>query len=121
MAGGQPRDLLKALAVAALVAVPISLVALGFLALVHAATDLLWSGLPETLGFSGGAWWWVLLVPTVGGTLAGLAVRHLPGGGGHDPISGFSAGPVEPTAIVGVVSAALATLAFGAVLGPEAR
>lgn len=120
MAGGQPRDLLKALAVAALVAVPISLVALGFLALVHAATDLLWSGLPETLGFSGGAWWWVLLVPTVGGTLAGLAVRHLPGGGGHDPISGFSAGPVEPTAIVGVVSAALATLAFGAVLGPEA-
>ena len=117
---GQPRELLRSLAVAAAIAVPISLVALGFLALVGAATDLLWSDLPATLGIEPSSWWWVLLVPTVGGALAGLAVRRLPGGGGHDPIHGFSAGPVEPSAIAGVALAALATLAFGAVLGPEA-
>lgn len=116
----QPRDLLRALAVAALIAVPVSLVALGFLALVHAATDLLWSQLPDRAGFRADSWWWVLLVPTTGGMLAGLAVRRLPGGGGHDPVHGFTAGPVQPNAIGGVVLAALATLAFGAVLGPEA-
>lgn len=120
MTEARPQDLLRALAVASLVAVPISLAALGFIALVDALTDLLWSDLPEALGFADAPWWWVLLIPTIGGTLAGLAVRKLPGNGGHDPIAGFSAGQVSPNAIPGVVLAALATLAFGAVLGPEA-
>ncbi len=116
----QGADLLRALGVASAVAIPISLVALAFLALVEQATTWLWSDIPTAAGFAPDSWWWVLLIPTVGGVLAGLAVRHLPGGGGHDPINGFSAKPVAPDAIPGVVLAALASLAFGAVVGPEA-
>ncbi len=114
------RDLVRALGIAAVVAIPISLVALAFLALVEQLTNWLWSDIPTAAGFAADSWWWVLLIPTIGGVLAGLAVRHLPGGGGHDPINGFSAKPVAPDAIPGVVLAALASLAFGAVIGPEA-
>lgn len=114
------RELLRALVVAAGVGLPVSLAAFGFLALTPAIETVLWTTIPESLGFSGTAWWWILLVPTVGGLLAGLAVRHLPGGGGHEPIKGFTPDPVLPRAIPGVVLAALASLSFGAVLGPEA-
>jgi H+/Cl- antiporter ClcA len=114
------RELLRALVVAAGVGLPVSLAAFGFLALTPAIETVLWTTIPENLGFSGTAWWWILLVPTVGGLLAGLVVRHLPGGGGHEPIKGFTPDPVLPRAIPGVVLAALASLSFGAVLGPEA-
>ena len=120
MPEGKGADLGRALGVASAVAVPISLAALAFLALVQQVTDWLWTDIPDAAGFAADAWWWVLLVPTVGGVLAGLAIRHLPGRGGHDPINGFSAKPVAPDAIAGVVLAALASLAFGAVIGPEA-
>lgn len=114
------RQLLRALVVAAAVGLPVSLVAFGFLALTPAVETALWETVPESLGFSASAWWWILLVPTVGGLLAGLAVHYLPGGGGHEPIKGFTPDPVLPRAIPGVVLAALASLSFGAVLGPEA-
>jgi len=117
---GQGRDFGRALGIAAVVAVPISLAALAFLAAVDGLTELIWTDVPDAAGFDGSAWWWVLLVPTVGGAFAGLAVRRLPGQGGHDPVNGFSAGLVQPNAIPGVVLAALASLAFGAVIGPEA-
>lgn len=120
MSESKSTELLRALGVASAVAIPISLVALAFLALVEQLTNWLWSDLPTAAGFAADSWWWVLLIPTIGGVLAGLAIRHLPGGGGHDPINGFSAKPVAPDAIPGVVLAALASLAFGAVIGPEA-
>lgn len=120
MAERQGAVLLRALGIATAVAIPISLISLGFLALVDQLTELLWSDLPAAVGFAPDSWWWVLIVPAVGGLLAGLAIRHLPGRGGHDPINGFSAKPVQPDAIAGVVLAALASLAFGAVVGPEA-
>jgi H+/Cl- antiporter ClcA len=116
----QGADLVRALGVASAVAIPISLVALAFLALVEQVTTGCGAtSRPRPVSLAD-SWWWVLLIPTVGGVLAGLAVRHLPGGGGHDPINGFSAKPVAPDAIPGVVLAALASLAFGAVVGPEA-
>lgn len=116
----RPRDLLHALLVAAAIGIPVSLAALAFLGASHQIGHWLWSDIPAAAGFDQGDWWWVLLVPTVGGLLAGLAVRRLPGNGGHEPLHGFSADPVQPAAIPGVVLAALATLSFGAVLGPEA-
>lgn len=61
----------------------------------------------------------MLLVPTVGGALPGLC-GPAPARQRHDAIDGLSAGPVQPSAIGGVALAALAPLAFGAVLGPEA-
>jgi H+/Cl- antiporter ClcA len=116
----RPRELLHALGVAAAIGIPVSLAALAFLALTHEIAHWLWDAGPDALGFSGEDWWWVLLVPAVGATLAGLAVRRLPGNGGHEPLNGFSAEPVMPKAIPGVLLAAAASLPFGAVLGPEA-
>ena len=50
-----------------------------------------------------------------------LAIRYLPGTGGHEPSEGFkSGGPVPPIELFGIVAAAFATLSLGVVLGPEA-
>jgi H+/Cl- antiporter ClcA len=62
----------------------------------------------------------VIGLPVVGAGLVAVARRALPGDGGHEPLGGIS---VEPTALAagpGVALAALGTLSFGAVLGPEA-
>jgi H+/Cl- antiporter ClcA len=60
-------------------------------------------------------------VLVLGGLIVALAVQHLPGGGGHEPSGGLTVGGgTAPNAIVGVAIAAFGTLAFGAVLGPEA-
>jgi chloride channel protein, CIC family len=115
-----PAALLRSLAVALGVGLPVAAVAFGFLALSRGLEEALWKTLPDQLGFSGADWWWVLVAPTVGGVLSALAVRRLPGGGGHEPIAGFTPDPVLPRAVPGVLLAALASLSFGAVLGPEA-
>ena len=115
-----PRALLRSLVVALAVGLPVAAAAFAFLAVSRALESALWQTIPSSAGFSGADWWWVLLVPTVGGLLSALAVRRLPGGGGHEPIKGFTPDPVLPRAIPGVVFAALASLSFGAVLGPEA-
>ena len=53
--------------------------------------------------------------------LVALAIRYLPGTGGHEPSEGFkSGGPVQPVELFGIVAAAFATLSLGVVLGPEA-
>jgi H+/Cl- antiporter ClcA len=50
-----------------------------------------------------------------------LAIRHLPGTGGHSPADGFKPGGVTPPVeLPGVLLAALGTLCFGVMLGPEA-
>jgi H+/Cl- antiporter ClcA len=55
------------------------------------------------------------------GVAVALAIRHLPGTGGHSPADGFKAGGVTaPIDIPGVLLAAIGTLSFGVVLGPEA-
>jgi H+/Cl- antiporter ClcA len=55
------------------------------------------------------------------GLAVALAIRHLPGTGGHSPADGFKAGGVTaPIDLPGVLLAALGTLSFGVVLGPEA-
>ncbi len=57
----------------------------------------------------------------VGGALTGLAIRYLPGAGGASPAEGFKTHRAPtPAQLPGVILAALATLTFGAVLGPEA-
>src|SRR5439155_12841196 len=49
-----------------------------------------------------------------------LARRFLPGDGGHPPLEGIGGGPVPLANGPGIALAAIGTLAFGAVLGPEA-
>lgn len=116
----QTAEIARALLVALPVGLVASAVAFAFLGAVHALQELIWHTLPQEWGFSAEAWWWLLLIPTLGGVLAGAAVLLLPGNGGHEPIEGFTPDPVQPNAIPSVVLAALASLTFGAVLGPEA-
>src|SRR5262249_55734713 len=45
---------------------------------------------------------------------------RLPGHGGHSPLEGLGAEPIAPIALTSILTAALATLGLGLVLGPEA-
>ncbi len=115
------RDYLRLLVVAAILGVPVSAAAYGFLALVNYLQPQLFTHLPHGLGFGGEPWWWPLPVLAVGGLLTGLAIRYLPGTAGARPAEGFHTHRAPtPAELPGVILAALATLVFGAVLGPEA-
>jgi H+/Cl- antiporter ClcA len=74
------------------------------------------------LGYQKAPIWWPLVPLGVGGLVVGLVVRYLPGRGGHSPADGITTGGGPPNLIElpGIVIAAGASLAFGAVLGPEA-
>jgi H+/Cl- antiporter ClcA len=116
------RPYLLALLLAAILGIPISAVAYGFLAAVTKIQEFLFDDLPND-AFSGGvpAWWpvpWLVLC----GLLTGLTIRYLPGNGGHSPAFGFhtGGGPPIDMELPGIVLAALTTLSLGAVLGPEA-
>jgi H+/Cl- antiporter ClcA len=111
---------LRLLAQAAILGVPISAAAFGFLALVSYLQKEIFTYLPHRLGFAAEPVWWPLPVLAVGGVLAGLAIRYLPGDGGPSPAGGFAihAAP-SPAQLPGVICAALATLVFGAVVGPD--
>ncbi len=115
------RSYVVLLVMAALIGVPVSAAAFGFLALVAELQPILYTDLPEALGFHGTPPWWPLPLLAVAGLLVGLTVRYLPGSGGHEPSGGFKAdaGAPTPVELPGIFFAALVTLAFGAVLGPE--
>ena len=114
------RGYVVLLVIAALLGVPVSLLAYGFLALSDKLQPLLYTDLPSGLGFHGTPPWWPLPLLAIGGLLVALCIRYLPGRGGHEPTGGFAASGVPGLAdLPGIVCAALATLAFGAVLGPE--
>ena len=115
------RSYLQLLVIAAIFGVPVSAAAYGFLALVSGLQQEVFTHLPHGLGFSSEPVWWPLPVLAVGGVLTGLAIRYLPGNGGASPADGFKVHrPPTPAQLPGVILAALATLIFGAVLGPEA-
>ena len=116
------RAYIVALIFAAILGIPISAAAYGFLALVSWLQHYLFQDLPDQLiGGTTPAWWpipWLVLC----GLLTSLTIRYLPGNSGHSPALGFKTGGGPPTApeLVGVILAALTTLSLGAVLGPEA-
>jgi len=116
------KPYIAALVLAALLGVPISAIAYGFLALVATIQRYIFDGLPnQVLGGPAPAWWplpWLVLC----GLLTALTIRYLPGTGGHSPAFGFKTGGGPPNGreLVGIILAALTTLSLGAVLGPEA-
>ena len=103
----------------AVVGIPAAAVAALFLALVHELQHWLWTDLPDALGNSSPPWYLVLGLPVVGAAIVLLARTLLPGDGGHAPLDGLSPDPKPLSHAPGVALAALGTLAFGAVLGPE--
>jgi H+/Cl- antiporter ClcA len=114
------RRYLRLVLLGAVIGIPAALLAAGFLALVHELEHLLWEDLPDALGHSSAPLYLVIALPAVGAALVAAARALLPGDGGHSPIEGLAMTPTPPPAAVGVALAALGTLSFGAVLGPEA-
>lgn len=111
---------LRLVALGALIGIPAALVAAGFPALVHELEDVLWHDLPDQLGHSSPPWYLVIGLPMVGACLVVAARELLPGDGGRPPLEGLGAEPTPFAWGPGVALAALGTLAFGSVLGPEA-
>lgn len=116
----QGRVYLGLVGLAALIGIPAALVASVFLVLVHWVEDMLWTGLPEALGKSEPPWYLVVAFPVAGAALVALARLLLPGDGGHSPLHGIGGGATPWQYAPGIALAAVGTLAFGAVLGPEA-
>jgi H+/Cl- antiporter ClcA len=120
MATLRSRAYIMLLVLAAILGVPISAAAYGFLALVKGLQQEVFIHLPHGLGFSTAPAWWPLPTLVIGGVLAALAIRYLPGNGGPSPAPGFGVHPPPtPVQLPGIILAALASLVFGAVIGPE--
>jgi H+/Cl- antiporter ClcA len=115
------RAYVRLLLVAGVLGVAISALAWGFLALVSKLQHWLYVSFPSDLGYRSAPVWWPFPLLAAGGLLVAATIRFLPGTGGHSPADGFKAtGTFPPAELAGIALAALATLAFGAVLGPEA-
>ena len=115
------RKYVALLILAAVLGVAISFLTYWFLKLVAGLQGWVFTDLPSGLGFHGEPPWWPLLPLAVAGAAVGATIRYLPGKGGHSPADGFKASGVAlPNELPGIFVAALASLALGAVIGPEA-
>jgi H+/Cl- antiporter ClcA len=113
------RAYLRLILIGGLIGIPAALVAAGLLLVVHQLEEVLWHDLPDGLGYSSPPWFLVIALPVVGAAFVAAARALLPGDGGHEPLAGISMKPVPVAAGLGVALAAIGTLSFGAVLGPE--
>jgi H+/Cl- antiporter ClcA len=116
---GQYRVLLILAAVVGLV---VSAASWCFLEVVHLLQVWVYKDLPNEAGYHHAPLWWPLPWVALAGLLTAFAIVRLPGRGGHVPADGFKAGGArtQPIELPGVMLAAVATLSFGLVLGPEA-
>src|SRR6266702_2617168 len=110
------------LVLVSVVGVVVSFATWGFLELIYQVTQELYTHLPHALGYQNGPpVWWPLPILGIAGIIVALAIRRLPGNGGHIPAMGLSAGtPPTPLELPGILLAGLAGVSFGIVLGPEA-
>ncbi|MFD7077967.1 chloride channel protein [Nocardioides sp. NPDC059952] len=114
------RGYLGLVALGMAIGIPAALAAALFLAVVHWAEDWLWHDLPADLGYDSAPWFLVIGLPITGALIVWLARRFLPGDGGHSPVDGLSMAPTPVRYAPSIVLAALGSLPFGVILGPEA-
>jgi H+/Cl- antiporter ClcA len=114
------RTYLTLILLGAAVGIPAAYLSALFLAAIHGLEHLLWDKLPDALGASSPPWYLVVGLPVAGAVVVAAARAWLPGDGGHRPLAGLSHDATPVSYVPGVVLAAIGTLAFGAVLGPEA-
>ena len=98
---------------------PVAFLAVAFMSLSHVLTTLVWTTIPDGAKWAVPPWWYVVAVPAVAGVLVALALR-LPGHGGEPAVAGIALQPLAPIQLISALLAALAALALGLVLGPEA-
>ncbi len=122
-----PMDVLRSrrylglLGLAAVLGVPISAVAYGFLLLMTAVQTWAFTSAPRGLGYATPPLWWPLVPLGVAGALVGSVIRYLPGHGGESPADGFRAGGFPAGRdLGGIAAAAIASIGLGVVVGPEA-
>ncbi len=114
------RQYRQLLVIAAVLGVPIAVVAYFFLQLLTHLDTWVYHDLPAGLGFAGTPRWWPLLPLFVAGVVVGLVARYVPGRGGHTPVDGLHLGGVLRTPeVAGVIIAATASVGLGPVIGPE--
>jgi H+/Cl- antiporter ClcA len=114
-------EYVRLLVLAALIGVPVSVAAYGFLEVVDALQDAIFTDIPHDLGFDTTPTWWPVPMVALAGLLVAMSITYLPGIGGHSPADGFHAGGVfPPRELPGMLLAAIAGLSLGVVLGPEA-
>jgi H+/Cl- antiporter ClcA len=104
----------------AAIGIPAALAAIAFFTAVHYLEQLVWHDLPSAMGETAAPWYLVVFLPVVGAAIVAAARLALPGDGGHSPLGGMTHGPTPVRYVPGIVVAAIGTLGFGLVLGPEA-
>jgi H+/Cl- antiporter ClcA len=116
----QGKEYLRLVLLAGAIGIPAALVAALFLAVVHDLEHWMWHTVPAHYGHSLPPWYLVLSLPVIGAVITWAARRYLPGDGGEEPLDGIKLGAMTWRMGIGVAVAAVASLSFGAVLGPEA-
>lgn len=116
------RAFIGLLVLAAIVGLLVSFAAWGFLEGTYQLQQLLFRELPDGLGVDGDLpLWYLAVVLGVAGLITGFAIARLAGNGGHVPAHGLAAGgPTAPAELPGILLAAIGSVGFGLVLGPEA-
>jgi H+/Cl- antiporter ClcA len=116
------RPYIVLLGVVAVIGVVVSVASWCFVEGIYQLQQELYTHLPHAVGYPHGPpKWWPLPILAIGALLVALAIRRLPGDGGHIPARGLAAGePARPSVLPGVIIAGLATIGSGLVLGPEA-
>ena len=111
-----PKSMSLLLMIAVVVGIVAAIGATAFLWLVHELQTLVFSSLPDAMGYASAPWWWAAILLLIGASLVALAQR-LPGHTGSGPLTGFHFD--NPLQIVpSILLAATASLVFGIALGP---
>jgi H+/Cl- antiporter ClcA len=116
------RGYVALLLIVAVVGIVVSVAAWCFLELVYQLQQEFYVHLPHAVGYEHSTpQWWPLPILVIGAVLVALAIRLLPGDGGHIPADGLATqGNPDPRFLPGVIAAGLGAIGFGLVLGPEA-
>src|SRR3954447_16608343 len=115
------RRYLGLLGLAALLGVPISALAYGFLLLTSALQTWAFTAAPLGLGFAMPPLWWPLVPLGVAVVLVAAVIGSVPAHGGESPADGFRAGGFPAGRdLGGIAAAALASIGLGVVVGAEA-
>lgn len=117
------RSFAALLALASLVGVVVSIASWLFLEGTFQLQQLLLDEIPAALGPDAGEppVWYLAGLLALAGVIVALAITRLPGRGGHVPAFGLATGgATRPVDLPGVLLAAVGTIGFGLVLGPEA-